>query len=163
MGTGLNLILTYEYALKKPEIDISYTGLEPYPVEKQLYSALSFTTLQNPEIHNIFREIHEADFNEEIRLSSSFQFEKKKITIGEYNSEKRYDLIYYDAFGPRYQPEMWGIEIMEHIYSLMKPNACLVTYCAQGEFRRILLSLGLMVERLAGPPGKREMIRAKRI
>ena len=77
-------------------------------------------------------------------------------------TEQSYDLIYYDAFGPRYQNEMWEIESFKHIYSLMKVNACLVTYCAQGAFRRILESLNFSVERLTGPPGKREMIRAFR-
>ena len=162
LGTGLNLILTVEHSLNRSEIKISYTGLEPFPVVKEHYSLLSFKSLKNEEIQKIFNRIHESEFNKEIHLTPSFLFEKKEIKLKEFKTEKSYDLIYYDAFGPRYQPEMWGIESVERIYSLMKPNACLVTYCAQGAFRRNLEALGLKVERLPGPPGKREMIRAFR-
>ena len=79
------------------------------------------------------------------------------------NSTNGFDLVYYDAFGPRHQTEMWEEPVLSHVVSLMKSEAILVTYCAQGAFRRILESLDMVVERLEGPPGKREMIRARKL
>ncbi|HAW52794.1 MAG TPA: SAM-dependent methyltransferase [Flavobacteriales bacterium] len=161
-GTGLNAILSLEHASAQSNVNVIYTGLEPYPLEKSLYNNLFFNVLKHPDLRDIFLGMHQSEFNLKMRLMPSFQFEKKQVKLMDYPTHGKFDLIYYDAFGPSYQPEMWGPEAVEHVCSLMKPNACLVTYCAQGSFRRTLESVGLNVERLKGPPGKREMIRATR-
>jgi tRNA U34 5-methylaminomethyl-2-thiouridine-forming methyltransferase MnmC len=94
---------------------------------------------------------------------ASFTLCKMAFSIQEWATAEKFDLIYYDAFGPKAQPEMWALAIFEKLYSLLNPGGAIVTYCAQGQFKRHLKSLGMRVEGLPGPPGKREMTRGVKI
>jgi tRNA U34 5-methylaminomethyl-2-thiouridine-forming methyltransferase MnmC len=153
-GTGLNALLTL---LQDPHRRIHYTSLEAFPLEPELALQLNYTALSAS-----FAELHLAEWEKEIPITSNFVLRKMKGKLEELIIEGKFDLIYFDAFSPERQPELWTREIFHRLFSLMNENGCLVTYCAKGQVRRNMEEAGLTVERLAGPPGKREMLRSRR-
>lgn len=160
MGTGLNLSLTYLWSKEHSDTSIQYDALEPYPIEVVTAWELNYNFLNKNGMREFFEQIHTSDWDKECEVTSSFSFFKSASTLKKFNANTKYNLIYYDAFGPTYQGEMWNLDSAEKIASLIADKGILVTYCAQGQFRRNLQSVGFQVERLPGPPGKREMIRA---
>lgn len=164
LGTGLNALLTFIEAEKK-EVRINYTSVEAFPIDDELISALNYVK-QLPEspkmdISSSFRTIHSCAWGKENELSEYFSLLKLKGTLQNSELEKEhFDLIYFDAFGPPTQPEMWTDEIFLKLALSIKTGGGLVTYCAKGEVKRTLKRTGFTVETLPGPPGKREMIRA---
>lgn len=158
-GTGLNALLTLEESIKEKK-KIHYTTLEAFPVRIELVNQLNYS--QRLEVDsNYFRSIHQCDWNTPVAIASDFSFEKRKAKIQETDLEKgAYDIVYYDAFAPAKQPEMWELPVLEKAVQSLKSNGIFVTYCAQGQLKRNLKSLGMRVESLPGPPGKREMVRA---
>lgn len=159
-GTGLNALLSFEDAEKR-KLNLHYIGLEAYPVEEELWKKMDYATKIGGETAVKFDQLHRASWESESRLTDSFSLTKIEKRIQDYVIEKEsIDLIYFDAFGPRAQNEMWEMTVLQKMYDLLKPNGILVTYCAQGQFKRDLKSLGFTVECLPGPPGKREMTRA---
>lgn len=159
-GTGLNALLTAQYA-KENALSVHYVGLEAYPVEEEIWKAINF--LDNPEAKACYTQIMELPFGVTKAYDASFTLCKMAFSIQEWATAEKFDLIYYDAFGPKAQPEMWALAIFEKLYSLLNPGGAIVTYCAQGQFKRHLKSLGMRVEGLPGPPGKREMTRGVKI
>ena len=158
-GTGLNALLTLKRA-KELGLDVEYLGLEAFPVELDLVSQLNYTELIGGTYTDEFYHMHEADWNTPILLNG-FQLTKVDRKIQDFDTAgKKFDLIYFDAFGPRAQDEMWELPILLKMAEMLNPEGVLVTYCAQGQFKRHLKSLGFEIERLPGPPGKREMTRA---
>ena len=163
-GTGLNALLTYIEA-EKLNIKINYTSLEAYPLSTDLVNELNYaellTDFSNKEfaLQNIFQKLHTCDWGNDNLLSKNFTLRKIKNRLQEINFEHTFDLIYFDAFGPRVQPEMWAEGLFEKIIAATNPNGCLVTYCAKGEVKRTLKKVGFVVETLPGPPRKREMVR----
>ncbi len=156
-GTGLNAFLTKVRSRSK----IEYTGIEAYPVRAEEIEALNYVDLVGSEYKIDFQLIHKAKWNERISLDDRFSLKKVEEKIEIYNmSHASFDLIYFDAFGPRAQAEMWDVQILEKMYDGLKEGGVLVTYCARGQFKRDLKALGFTVEALPGPPGKREMTRA---
>ncbi len=162
MGTGLNLILTLRDALKNPDISYHYTALEAYPLEASVAAQLNYlVVLDDKPLNSLFQKIHQLEWDEVHELLPNFTLEKRQTCLEDFNSEERtYDLVYYDAFAPNKQPELWTYAVMDQLQQLMKEGAIFVTYSAKGQLKRDLRSLGLKVESLAGPPGKAEMIRA---
>jgi tRNA U34 5-methylaminomethyl-2-thiouridine-forming methyltransferase MnmC len=159
-GTGLNCLLTYLYA-QEHNIQLNYFGIEAYPVELELLNAMDYTKEMSDDAVEKYAQIHQSSWDEMNVLSSYFSLKKMEQKIQNFEVEKEsIDLIYFDAFGPRAQSEMWDISVLKKMVDLLKPNGILVTYCAQGQFKRDLKSLGFVLEALAGPPGKREMTRA---
>lgn len=156
-GTGLNACLSCLEAEKK-KMKISYHSIEMYPVEKPLWIEYIASLPANFPNTRIFREIHECRWEEEVQISKFFSLKKIKADMTIYQPEDTYDVIYFDAFGPAVQPEMWTTEIFRKISGIMKPGAILSTYSSSGQTGRNLKSAGLLTERLPGPPGKREMI-----
>jgi tRNA U34 5-methylaminomethyl-2-thiouridine-forming methyltransferase MnmC len=157
-GTGLNALLTAQYS-GDHSINIEYSTLEAFPVEESIWAQLNYT--DSTESKDLFRKLHTAAWNEQQDISSDFKLIKLHDTLQ--HTELRpgaFDLIYYDAFAPNKQPEMWEYAALEKVVSSMKTNSVFVTYCAKGQFKRDLRSLELNVETLEGPPGKKEMIRA---
>lgn len=156
-GTGLNAGLT----ATESNQSINYFGIEAYPVEDELLKELNYSE-QYPKLSNeLFKKIHTVSWNNLEIVSEKFKLNKIHEKIEEYGMPQDYfDLIYFDAFGPRAQGEMWDIQIIEKMYDGLKTGGKLVTYCARGQFKRDLKSLGFKVEALPGPPGKREMTRA---
>ncbi|MFO7674348.1 MAG: tRNA (5-methylaminomethyl-2-thiouridine)(34)-methyltransferase MnmD, partial [Lutibacter sp.] len=159
-GTGLNCFITFLEALKM-NLKIDYVGVEAYPlvadeVEKMNYVA----QLEALEFSNVFNQMHQQDWEISDEISPEFSLTKRKQFFNEINDENRFDLIYFDAFGARVQPELWTEEIFEKMYNALKPDGVLVSYSAKGSVRRAMLAVGFLVEKLPGPPGKREMLRA---
>lgn len=164
LGTGLNAFLTYQEALENKTV-IHFHALEPYPVQAQLWQKFSFELKKHLSVNTEPLEtIHQSAFDEIIRLNNNFQFYKKKLLLQQYleDSIYTYDLIYFDAFSPNSQPELWSVEIFKSLFNRMKPSGILVTYCAKGIVKRNIKAAGFILETLQGPPGKREMIRAIR-
>jgi len=159
-GTGLNAWLTYLAVCDRPTAHINYITIEPFPLSMEIIRQLNFTNqLIDKKQNEVFYALHDANWNQSIDLNSNFSFQKIKTSWQEYTINQKIDLIYYDAFAPSKQPEMWKIENFKKIKNNLNPDGCLVTYCAQGAFKRALKELGFQIEILPGPPGKREMIR----
>lgn len=161
-GTGLNALLTYKRA-KELSLEIDYFGLEAFPVESELISELNYVDQIGEECAAGFTEMHESPWNSKCSIDK-FHLTKVDQKIQNLNvAELQFDLIYFDAFGPRAQDEMWHLPVLEKMANMLPIGGVLVTYCAQGQFKRYLKSLGFEIERLPGPPGKREMTRATKM
>lgn len=159
-GTGLNAFITFlESNQKKQKID--YVGVEAYPVDASEVLEMNYVSeLEALEFDNIFAEMHKSNWNEKVEISADFSLTKRKQFFDEIDDFEIFDLIYFDAFGYRVQPELWSTEIFRKMYKSLKPNGVLVTYAARGVVKRSMIEVGFTVEKLAGPPGKREMFRA---
>lgn len=156
-GTGLNAILTLEYA-KKNNLKINYHTVELYPIEMTMIDQLNYN-----ELSPYYRDIHLCNWNQEIEITKNFTLHKIKTDFVQARSFlNNFDLIYFDAFAPDKQPEMWSQSIFDDLYTHTNQNGIFCTYCAKGMIRRMLQQAGYKVERLPGPPGKREMIRAQK-
>ncbi|MDP5092902.1 MAG: tRNA (5-methylaminomethyl-2-thiouridine)(34)-methyltransferase MnmD [Polaribacter sp.] len=158
-GTGLNAFITFLEAQKTSKF-IDYVGLEAYPVETSEIQQLNYVSeLKAQEFQSIFDEIHHASWEEKSQISTNFSLTKRQQFFQDIDDENVFNLIYFDAFGVRVQPELWTEEVFLKMYKALKKNGILVTYAAAGSVRRALQSAGFKVERLQGPPGKREMLR----
>ncbi|MDP2385413.1 MAG: tRNA (5-methylaminomethyl-2-thiouridine)(34)-methyltransferase MnmD [Bacteroidota bacterium] len=162
-GTGLNALLTY-LEFEKLNIKTNYYSLEPYPIPKEIADQLEYPTILslNKEEQTTFYQMHEGFFFKETN-GVSFQFKLLKDSFAETDLETHFDLIYFDAFAPDKQPDLWTKAVFEKCNELLKPSGIWVTYCAKGEVKRNLKNVGFKVETLPGPPGKREMIRAVKV
>jgi len=154
-GTGLNAFLT----LLESRKNIHYTSLELYPLPVETAIALNYPEILNAEKAD-FEGLHLAEWNKEEKISSNFTLYKLHSDFTQCEFSENYDVIYFDAFSPEKQPEMWSEVAFEKLYKASAPNAVLTTYCAKGSVRRAMQAAGFAVERLPGPPGKREMLRA---
>lgn len=160
LGTGLNAFMTWLEAEKR-NLKINYLGLETCPISENDAISLEYpAALGCPERAPDFIALHRCNWDKPQPFSEHFTFEKRKTDIGKFEQPQAFDLIYFDAFAPQAQPELWTEEVFTHMYESLKPEGVLVTYCAQGHFKRTLKKVGFTVERLQGPPGKREMTRA---
>lgn len=159
-GTGLNAFITFLEGNQKKQ-KINYVGVEAYPVDANEVLAMNYIKeLKADNFTNIFQEMHECDWNRKIEITSDFELIKRKQFFSEIDDQETFEIIYFDAFGYRVQPELWSTEIFQKMYNALKPNGILVTYAARGVVKRSMISVGFTVEKLAGPPGKREMFRA---
>ncbi len=157
MGTGLNVWLT---ALHNAGKSIEYHTIEKYPLQPELFLQLNY--FNNEEEKQLLRDIHNSTWDAMFELQKDFKLLKQQGDFMDVTIGKEYNLVYYDAFAPEKQPEMWEPEIFEKIYNAMAPGGILVTYCAKGRVRRMLWGIGFGVERIPGPPYKRHMTRAFR-
>lgn len=155
-GTGLNAFLT-AIESRAYASGVHYTTLETNPLDATIYNQLNYALDEEKEL---FNKIQEIDWEKDAFISDHFTILKKQVKVQDFATEKKFDLVYYDAFGPPTQPEMWTKEIFERLYHHLNTGGIFVTYCAKGQVRRDLESCGFKVERLPGPPGKREMLRA---
>lgn len=159
-GTGLNALLTF-FEAEKRRIKISYTGVEAYPVAAEELEALDYAAvIPDEEASAVFKKIHETSWEKRSKISSFFDLQKEKKFFSEITATSKYDLIFFDAFGPRVQPELWSEAVFKNMYNTLRSQGVLVTYSAKGDVRRAMQATGFEVERLPGPPGKREMLRA---
>lgn len=157
-GTGLNAWLVYDEVRKNNRGNsVHYTSLELYPVTAEQAAQLNFVDQSH---QSEFIRLHDAEWNVSAKINDKFTLEKVEVSLQEFQSAHNYDLIFYDAFAPRVQPELWTAEIFQKLYTLLNTGGVLVTYCAKGEVRRNMIAAGFSVEKLPGPPGKREMLRA---
>ncbi len=158
-GTGLNAFLTAIEA-KKMALKVNYVGVEAFPVSDIEIKALNYPELVGKSFEAIFKDIHATPWEKPNIISENFTLTKRKQFFKNIQDNECYDLIYFDAFGARVQPELWTKQIFKIMYKALKPNGVLVTYAAIGKVKRAMLELGFAVERLPGPPGKRHMLRA---
>ncbi|TFV96146.1 methyltransferase [Algoriphagus kandeliae] len=159
-GTGLNAWLTLVWA-EQYQIPVLYHTIEPYPLEKEIYSQLNFIH-QNDAIwhyHKYFEALHDAPWNEGGPISEYFNFKKDKVSLQEAQLYPT-DVVFFDAFAPSKQPELWEKDMLTKVVNSMRPGAVFTTYSAKGQLKRDLKELGLEVETPPGPPGKKEMTRA---
>ena len=161
-GTGLNAFITLlETEISNQKID--YVGVEAYPV--LLNEALSMnyvSELKATEKQEFFNKMHTSNWDEKIDLTNNFCLTKRKQFFNDVVDENVFDLIYFDAFGYRVQPDLWSTEIFRKMYNSLKQNGVLVTYAARGVVKRSMIEVGFTVEKLPGAPGKREMFRARK-
>jgi tRNA U34 5-methylaminomethyl-2-thiouridine-forming methyltransferase MnmC len=159
-GTGLNALVTWQEA-KKKQVLIEYTGVEAYPVSSEEVEHLNFPRmLEEPEAASVFEKMHNTPWETPQVISNFFNITKQQKYFQAIDDVNKYDLIYFDAFGAGIQPDLWTEEIFGKMYLAIRDNGVLVTYAAKGSVRRAMLQVGFKVERLPGPPGKREMLRA---
>lgn len=162
-GTGLNAFLTLLYA-KQFDLKIDYFGVEAYPVTLEEAQAMNYLSELNVEtLQPIFNQMHVSNWEQKHQIVDHFDLTKMQIKFQEISHKETFDLIYFDAFGHRVQPELWETAIFKTMYDALKPNGYLVTYAARGAVRRSMIEVGFKVEKLQGPPGKREMMRAQKV
>lgn len=148
-GTGLNAFLTQEWAKSQRKI-VNYTGLEAFPITEEMISEFNFDA----------GPLHALPWEEKVKIHPQFNFTKHKTTLQDFQSDSSFNLVYYDAFAPESQPELWTQEIFEKLYLLMLAGGVLTTYCSKGYVQRNLRAAGFLVEKHPGPPRKREILRA---
>lgn len=159
-GTGLNALLTLEAAEKDP-LNIHYHAIEPFPLNEQEFGDLNYcATLQRPNLELPFRQMHLAPGDEPVSVSPQFTLYRHCTTVQDFRYPQVFGLVYYDAFAPGVQPELWTEEVFKNIFDQMSAGGVLATYCCKGDVRRALLAAGFRVEKIPGPAHKREMIRA---
>lgn len=161
-GTGLNCFITLLESDKR-DLTIAYTGVEAYPVVLEELQQLNYVKelkAQNEE--ECFRKIHLFSWEENHFLKDKFSLCKRQQFFDKIEDKNAFNLIYFDAFGARVQPELWTEPIFQKMYDSLKEDGVLVTYAAKGSVRRAMQTVGFLVEKLPGPPGKREMLRARK-
>lgn len=159
-GTGLNALLTLMEA-EKFRRPVHYTALELFPLQKEEIISLNYCQQLNREgLNPYFEKLHSGDWEKDIVITPHFILHKKKEDLIRFSANQPINLIYFDAFAPAAQPELWTKEIFKKLFLLLTPGGILVTYCSKGEVRRNMLSAGFTVEKIPGPPGKREILRA---
>lgn len=165
-GTGLNALLSQQQA-EKLRVTTHFTTLEPFPLAGELYRQLNYPTLlgsgENNALSETFLRMHSEGWDEVQPVSPHFTLEKLKLRLEDFANEGQYHVVYFDAFAPNKQEEVWDETLIRKVADHMAPGGVLVTYCAQGKFKRSLKAAGLTVENLPGPPGKKEMTRGRKL
>ena len=162
-GTGLNAFATFSEA-KKSDLIIKYTAVEAYPISIQQAEQLNNSDLiESKENADLFLKLHQQPWNIPFQLNDQFTIEKVLKKFQEIEYKNQFDIIYFDAFAPNAQPELWSDEMLAKMFEALLPEGILVTYCAKGEVKRSLKRVGFTIESLPGPTGKREMTRAVKI
>ncbi len=154
-GTGLNAWLTWKWAEEKKR-SVHFYSLEPFPIPEEVWSKMDLIS------DTQFSELHRAEWNEEVSFGEYFRLEKQTIGLEQLDKQESFEVIYFDAFAPSKQPEVWAIENLKRCFDSLKPGGNLTTYCAQGQFKRNLAEVGFQVEVLPGAMGKKEMVRGIR-
>ncbi len=156
-GTGLNLLLTRKFTQENPDLKTVYQTIEAFPISMETVQKLNYDEIFDA---GWLHEIHQLSWDEDHVLSENLTFKKHLKSFEQINEENAFDLIYFDAFAPQKQPTLWQEDFLSTTARATKPGGIMVTYCSQSAFRRTLTKVGFLTEKLAGPPGKREMTRA---
>ncbi|MEN8788776.1 MAG: tRNA (5-methylaminomethyl-2-thiouridine)(34)-methyltransferase MnmD [Flavobacteriaceae bacterium] len=161
-GTGLNAFMSLIDALKQNK-SLHYTAVEAFPLKKSEWELLNYPEVLNAtEYSTCFDILHTSPWEVPVDLHQNFQLIKRQTEMSTFTVDESFDLVYFDAFGYRVQPELWTAEVFSNMFRSLKPGGVLVTYAAKGVVRRTMQAVGFGVERLPGPPGKREMLRARK-
>ncbi len=161
-GTGLNALLTAIYSEEKQGPRIVYTGIEKFPLSREEWSALNYHDILGREWTSLFQKLHECPWNSVESLTERFRILKLEKDLRDWESREKYDLVYFDAFAPDVQPELWSAAVFAKIYENMNAGGLLLTYSVKGSVRRCLEETGFSTEKLKGPPGKRHILRASK-
>ncbi len=156
-GTGLNALLFHAEAQRFPQLSVHYTTFEPHPIDPSLAARLNFTDVLGADAGAMLN-LHALPWATTHQLGANFTFTKYQRDFRTAGGSA--DLLLYDAFAPEDQPELWTVDALRFAHERLSPGGRLLTYCAQGQFKRNLRSVGFRVEGLPGPPGKREITRA---
>ncbi len=160
-GTGLNAFITFLEA-KKTNLTIDYVGVDAYPIEMEEAMEMNYPNEIDVSETTVFKKMHEFSWDLKNQLSDNFMLTKRKQFFQDIKDEASFDLIYFDAFGFRVQPDLWSDTIFVAMFKALKPNGILVTYACRTSIKNAMLSAGFSVEKLPGAPGKREMLRASK-
>ncbi|MCW8897345.1 MAG: tRNA (5-methylaminomethyl-2-thiouridine)(34)-methyltransferase MnmD [Flavobacteriales bacterium] len=160
-GTGLNALLTL-LAIENSSQKVDYISLEKFPLPNELVQQLNYPTQLklDTDQKKLFNHLYICEWNALTPITNNFNLLKIDKDLADFQYETIFDIVYFDAFAPEKQAELWTDEIFSKIYDFLKPKGILVTYCAKGVVKRTIKSVGFQLETLPGPPGKREMIRA---
>ncbi|HSH52192.1 MAG TPA: tRNA (5-methylaminomethyl-2-thiouridine)(34)-methyltransferase MnmD [Bacteroidales bacterium] len=158
-GTALNALLTYLESAKN-KVNVDYSAIEFYPVTQYIIQQLNYTRFLSEESKKIFDKLHEVSWNKKIKISNHFHLTKIKHDFNDYLFTKKYNLIFFDAFAPEKQPELWSYQNFAKIYEAMDKQGVLTTYSSKGVVKQNLRNAGFQLERLPGPEGKRHILRA---
>jgi tRNA U34 5-methylaminomethyl-2-thiouridine-forming methyltransferase MnmC len=158
-GTGLNAFLTLLEA-QRLNLKVHYTAVEQFPLTNEEAHVLNYPdTLGH---RGLFLQLHHCPWQKEERITDFFTLSKHPINLKEFSTTRSMHLIYFDAFDPATQPEVWTVEVFEQMYSLVSPGGLLLTYCSKGDVRRAMKSAGFRIKKIPGPWGKRDMVRGYR-
>lgn len=161
-GTGLNAFITFLEG-KKINLNIDYVGVEAYPITSEELQQLNYVVELKVESQaKDFKTMHNSPWGKAVVISDDFRLNKQQKDFKELDFDNSFNLIYFDAFGARVQPELWTEAIFSRMFKALTKDGILVTYAAKGSVRRAMQAVGFEVERLPGPPGKREMLRARK-
>lgn len=158
-GTGLNFLLSADYCVEN-QISLNYTGIEAFPLPYDMISTTGYEVYVQSEIYKSFLKQYKASLENAVNLNNYCELEIANCKLDEFNTAKTFDVLYFDAFAAIHQPEMWSIEALEQCCKYLKPGGVFVTYAITGNLKRAMKSLGFTIEKAAGAPGKREMLRA---
>lgn len=162
-GTGLNAFITFLESQKSKQ-QIDYVGVEAYPVAANEVLKMNYVQeLKAENYRNEFEKMHQDSWGQMHEITANFSLTKRKQLFEEINDESVFDLIYFDAFGFRVQPELWSFEMFQQMYKALKTGGVLVTYACRSSIKKAMLDSGFIVEKLPGAPGKREMLRATKL
>lgn len=162
-GTGLNSFITLlESSKSKRKVD--YIGLEALPILEDEILQLNYVNiLQTRGLGHKFEEMHLSPWELPQKVTSYFTLTKRKTRLEDFKTDEKFNLIYFDAFGARVQPELWTVAIFQKMFYFLEEGGILTTYSAKGSVRRAMQEVGFKVLRLLGPPGKREMLQGFKI
>lgn len=161
-GTGLNALLTM-LETKRMQRKVMYETVEAFPLETSIVEQLNYCeALHEPFWQPVFESLHSSEWNTTQSITNFFSFKKVKTLLANYAAPEPVDIIYYDAFAPKAQPELWTEPVFKQLLHMLAPDGILVTYCSKGQVGRAMQAAGFQVDKVQGPPGKREMIRASR-
>lgn len=158
-GTGLNALLSWQYA-QANNITIDYTSIELYPLNHEETKLLNYGT--QLQLENAFEQLHSCEWQQKKVLDTNFVLDKQQCSLLDFEAKSTFNVIFFDAFAPSEQPELWTTEVFTKLYAMLENNGVLVTYCSKGDVRRSLLTAGFTVEKIKGYAYKREMLRAKK-
>ena len=158
-GTGLNAFITFLESQKNKQ-KIDYVGVEGFPVPPEEVLQMNYVNQLNAnQFESEFKMMHTSDWDENVTISDTFRLTKRKQLFNDINDKNQFDIIYFDAFGYRVQPELWSVEIFTRMFDALKEGGILVTYACRGPIKNAMKEAGFKIEKLEGPPGKREMLR----
>jgi tRNA U34 5-methylaminomethyl-2-thiouridine-forming methyltransferase MnmC len=159
-GTGLNALLTL-IEVEGLKQQVRYTAVEPYPLSKDESDQLNYCTiLGRPDMQTLFTNIHNCDWGKDITIHPLFTIHKSAASLLDYSTGETMHLVYFDAFSPSSQPDLWSVQVFENLFNIMPAGGILVTYCSKSVARKAMKAAGFTVQKLNGPWGKREIVRA---
>jgi tRNA U34 5-methylaminomethyl-2-thiouridine-forming methyltransferase MnmC len=158
-GTGLNALLAAQFAIEN-EVKISFTTIEPFPLDMEIIDQLNYaSSIGQDNLKTVFDELHTSKWGEQVEINPYFTIHKIKTRLEDFQLNERFDVLFFDAFAPSKQAELWTADLMQKCFNLLKDGGVFTTYSAKGQLKRDLKAVGFEVETLPGPPGKKEMVR----
>lgn len=162
LGTGLNFLLTANHCTTNA-IQLNYTGIEAYPLSREMISSTGYEKYVQPAIWDAFMANYQPSMQKTVQFNNYCQLQTANCKLIDFKSDQQFDVIYFDAFAAIHQPEMWNEAAIGHTIQFLKPGGVFVTYAITGNLKRMLKAMGLQVQKVPGAPGKREMLRAVKV